>query len=90
MQGQFSQLGVSVKVDNSKLVILNDYVVCKSGEPLTANQAQMTVSFVNLIKIQKHLGINLDEFKIDIMGYVITKTGEFKDLSSNYEDVKMD
>ena len=43
MQSQFSQLGVQVKVDNSKLVLLNDYVVCKSGTPLDANQAQMTV-----------------------------------------------
>ena len=52
MQGQFSQLGLSVKVDNSKLVILNDYLVCKSGEPLTANQAQMTVIYFNLNKFR--------------------------------------
>jgi hypothetical protein len=49
MESQFRQLGVQVKVDNSKLVLLNDFYVCKSGVPLDANQAQMTVN----IKINK-------------------------------------
>jgi mRNA turnover protein 4 len=44
MESQFRQLGVHVKVDNSKLVLLNDYVVCKAGKPLDANQAMMTVN----------------------------------------------
>lgn len=80
MESQFRQLGVTVKVNNSQLVLLNDYVLCESGKPLDGNQAQMA----------KHLGINLDEFKIDILAYLITKTGEYKDLSSKYGIEKQD
>lgn len=76
MENQFRQLGATVKVDNSKLVLLNDYTLCESGVGLTANQSMMA----------KHLGVNLDEFRIDILGFLIIKTQEYKDLSSNYDD----
>jgi hypothetical protein len=33
------------------------------------------------------MGVNLDEFKIDIMGYLMSKTGEYKDLSSDKMDI---
>jgi hypothetical protein len=76
MENQFRQLGATVKVDNSKLVLLNDYTLCETGVGLTANQSMMA----------KHLGVNLDEFRIDILGFLIIKTQEYKDLSSNYDD----
>jgi mRNA turnover protein 4 len=69
MESQFRQIGVSLKLENGKFIVLADYTVCKSGEPLTPEQALMV----------KHLGIQMDEFKFYIGAY-LTKGGEFKSL----------
>lgn len=70
MESQFRQLGVSLKLENGKFIVLADYTVCKQGEPLTPEQAMMV----------KHLGIQMDEFKFYIMAF-LSKGGEFKNLN---------
>jgi len=74
MESQFRLLGVHLKLDNSKFIILNDYVLCEAGKPIKPEQAKMI----------KHLGIKLDEFKITVVAY-LTKNGEFKDISTNMD-----
>ena len=70
MESQFRQLGVSLKLENGKFIVLSDYAVCKQGESLTPEQALMV----------KHLGVQMDEFKFFINAY-LSKGGEFKTLS---------
>ncbi len=43
MESQFRQLGLQVKLNNGKFYVLSDYVVCKEGELLTADQSKMIV-----------------------------------------------
>lgn len=69
MESQFRQLGVNLKLDKGKFVILSDFVVCETGSALTPEQAMMV----------KHLGIQMDEFRFDFLAYV-KKGGEYKML----------
>lgn len=70
MESQFRQLGVKIKLENGKFIVLEDYTVCKQGEPLSPEQALMV----------KHLGIQMDEFKFYIT-CSLSKGGEFKDFN---------
>lgn len=70
MESQLRQIGISLKLDNSKFIPIADFLVCKKGEPLTPDQALMV----------KHLGLQMDEFKFYIGAY-LTKGGEFKNLN---------
>ena len=70
MESQFRQLGLSIKLENSKFIVLADYTLCKEGQPLSPEQAMMV----------KHLGIQMDEFKFFINAH-LSKGGEFKNLS---------
>ena len=70
MESQFRQLGLSIKLENSKFIVLADYILCKEGQPLSPEQAMMV----------KHLGIQMDEFKFFINAY-LSKGGEFKNLN---------
>ena len=72
MESQFRQLGMSVKVDNGKFCLLDDYVVCQKDKPLTADQSKMC----------KHLNIYLDEFKIFIKAY-LGNNGQFVEVKDN-------
>ena len=72
MESQFRQLGMSVKVDNGKFCLLDDYVVCQKDKPLTADQSKMC----------KHLNIYLDEFKIYIKAY-LGNNGQFVEVKDN-------
>ena len=72
MESQFRQLGMSVKVDNGKFCLLDDYIVCQKDKPLTADQSKMC----------KHLNIYLDEFKIYIKAY-LGNNGQFVELKDN-------
>lgn len=74
MESQFRQLGVNLKLENGKFIILSDYTLCKQGEPLTPEQALMV----------KHLGIQMDEFRFYMDAY-LTKAGEFKALSDDVD-----
>ena len=81
MESQFRQLGVSLKLDKGHFVVLSDFTLCTKGNPLSADQAQMI----------KHLGIKMDEFRIDIKGYWQKSTGDFKDLAPGEgDDVDVD
>jgi len=71
MESQFRQLGLQIKLDNGKFYLLSEYVVCKEGENLTADQSKMI----------QHLGIQMDEFKIDIEAS-LSKNGEFKESNN--------
>ena len=72
MESQFRQLGMSVKVDNGKFCLLDDYIVCQKDKPLTADQSKMC----------KHLNIYLDEFKIYIKAY-LGNNGQFVEVKDN-------
>ena len=69
MESQFRQLGMNIKIDNGKFCLLDDYIVCQEGKGLTPDQCKMC----------KHLGINLDEFKIYIKAY-LGNNGLFKEI----------
>ena len=71
MESQFRQLGLKIKLDNGKFCMLDDYIVCEEGKPLTPEQSKMI----------KHLGICMDEFKISIHAFV-GNNGQFKELNS--------
>ena len=71
MESQFRQLGMNIKVDDGKFCLLDDYVVCQEGKALTPDQSKMC----------KHLGINLDEFKIYIKAY-LGNNGLFKEVEA--------
>ena len=71
MESQFRQLGMNIKVDDGKFCLLDDYVVCQEGKALTPDQSKMC----------KHLGINLDEFKIYIKAY-LGNNGQFKEVEA--------
>ena len=45
MESQFRQLGLKVKLVDSKWYLLSDFVVCKEGEKLTPDQSKMIVTF---------------------------------------------
>ena len=72
MESQFRQLGMNIKIDNGKFCLLDDYIVCQEGKGLTPDQCKMC----------KHLGINLDEFKIYIKAY-LGNNGLFKEVKDN-------
>ncbi len=74
MEAQLRQLGLQIKLDNGKFYILSDYVVCEEGKALTPDQSKMV----------NHLGIQMDEFKINILGYV-KKNGEFEEVKNEME-----
>jgi len=74
MESQFRQLGISLKLDNGKFIPISDFVVCKKGEALSPEQAQMV----------KHLGIQMDEFKFFMISY-LSKGGEFKNLNDEVD-----
>jgi mRNA turnover protein 4 len=69
MESQFRHLGMQLKLDNGIFYLLSDYTVCKEGEHLTPEQSKMI----------KHLGIQMDEFKINIHAYIHCKTGKFEE-----------
>ena len=83
MESQLRQLGLQVKLESGKYYLLSDYVVCEKGEALTPDQAKMIVKFF-INYIQKHLGIQMDEFKIYVLSY-LTKNGEYKEITENIE-----
>ena len=72
MEGQFRQLGIKLKLDNGKYCLLDDFTVCEEGKPLTPEQSKMI----------KHLGIYMDEFKIDIQAY-LGENGQFEIVNKN-------
>ena len=72
MESQFRQLGMNIKVDNGKFCLLEDYIVCQKDKPLTPEQSKMI----------KHLGIQLDEFKIYIKAY-LGNNGEFVEIKDD-------
>lgn len=72
MEGQFRQLGIKLKLDNGKYCLLDDFTVCEEGKPLTPEQSKMI----------KHLGIYMDEFKIDIQAY-LGENGQFEIVKKN-------
>jgi mRNA turnover protein 4 len=74
METQFRQLGLQMKLDNSKYYVLSDYVVCEEGKPLTPEQSKMI----------NHLGIKMDEFRINILGN-LKKNGEFEEAKNDME-----
>ena len=71
MESQFRQLGLKIKLDNEKFVMLDDFIVCQEGKPLNADQSKMI----------KHLGIQMDEFKINLQAY-LGMNGVFHVLNS--------
>ncbi|KAJ1462721.1 hypothetical protein M885DRAFT_505764 [Pelagophyceae sp. CCMP2097] len=52
MQPTLKKIGLSVEVEDSRLVLINDFVVTQPGVPLGPEQA----------KLLKHLGLKLDTF----------------------------
>jgi len=43
MESQFRKLGVACKLDNSKFIVLNDFILAEAGKPIDANQSKMIV-----------------------------------------------
>lgn len=72
MEGQFRQLGLKLKLDDGKYCLLDDFTVCEEGKPLTPEQSKMI----------KHLGIYMDEFKIEIQAY-LGENGQFEIVNKN-------
>ena len=72
MEGEFRQLGLKIKLDNGKYCMLDDYTVCEEGKPLTPEQSKMI----------KHLGIYMDEFKIEMKAY-LGDNGQFEIVQDN-------
>ena len=66
MEQQFREIGLKFKLDNAKWYLLEDFVVSKEGEKLSAEQ----------VKMLRHLEKRIDEFKIKVTSHN-NKTGEF-------------
>lgn len=72
MESQFRQLGLQIKLESGKFYLLSDYVVCEEGKALTADQSKMI----------RHLGIQMDEFKIVMKAY-LSKNGEYTEVEGS-------
>ncbi|PFH33179.1 mRNA turnover 4 (MRT4) family protein [Besnoitia besnoiti] len=57
LEQRFRSLGIPTLLKNGKIILLGDYTVCKKGQPLTPEQAQ----------ILKHLGVKMAEFHINLL-----------------------
>jgi mRNA turnover protein 4 len=74
MESQLRQIGLQIKLDNGKYYVLSNYVICEEGKPLTPEQAKMV----------NHLGIQMDEFKINILAH-LNKSGHFEEVADQME-----
>jgi mRNA turnover protein 4 len=74
MESQLRQLGLQIKLDSGNYYVLSDYVVCEEGRALSPEQS----------KIINHLSIHMDEFRINILGY-LKKNGEFEKVIDEME-----
>ena len=69
LEQQFRKLGLPVKIQNGKIVLLNDnqeYRLCKEGETLSVEKC----------KLLTHFGIKLSEFKVNLVCH--WSEGEFE------------
>mmetsp|Transcript_12177 Transcript_12177/g.22651 ORF Transcript_12177/g.22651 Transcript_12177/m.22651 type:complete len:245 (+) Transcript_12177:304-1038(+) len=72
MEQQFRKQGLPVKIDNGKIVLLDDkqeHRLCKQGETLSPEKC----------KALSHFGIKLSEFRVKLVCHW-SKDGEFSDL----------
>ena len=56
MMAVLRKLGLSVEINRAKLHLMDDFVVCQRGEPITAEQAKVLV----------HLEQKIAKFSVDI------------------------
>eukprot|EP00915_Cephaloidophora_sp_WS-2016_P012033 GHVH01017498.1.p1 GENE.GHVH01017498.1~~GHVH01017498.1.p1 ORF type:complete len:220 (+),score=35.05 GHVH01017498.1:45-704(+) len=63
-------LGLPTKLDDGKILLLGDHVVCQEGKKLTANQALML----------KHLGYTMSRFYVEPKAVLSLKGGALKKL----------
>lgn len=71
MEQQFRKQGLPVKIDNGSIVLLDgmtEYKLCKEGDTLSPEQC----------KALSHFGIKLSEFRVKLVCYWSSKTGEFE------------
>jgi mRNA turnover protein 4 len=71
MEQQFRKQGLPVKIDNGTIVLLDgmtQYKLCKEGDTLSPEQC----------KALSHFGIKLSEFRVKLVCYWSSKTGEFE------------
>lgn len=66
MEEQFRNIGLKLKLDNSKWYLLEDFTVCKKDEKISPEQA----------KLLRILDKRVEEFKIKITAYN-NKVGEY-------------
>ena len=69
MEPHLRKLGLATKLDNEKIYLLKDHVLCTEGNPITVENA----------KILKLLEIKTDAFSIKILSYW-SQSGEFSHL----------
>ncbi|VEU39489.1 unnamed protein product [Pseudo-nitzschia multistriata] len=73
MEQQFRKQGLPVRIDNGKIVLLDgktEYKLCKEGEVLSPEKC----------KALTHFGIKLSNFRVKLVCYWSSKTGEFEKL----------
>lgn len=73
MMEQFRKLGLPVEVNNGKVVLIGEvkeHTVCKKGEILSAEQC----------KVLLHFGIQLSEFRVELVCRWSANDGKFKSL----------
>ena len=73
MEQQFRKQGLPVKIDNGRIVLLEgmkEYKLCKEGETLSPEKC----------KALSHFGIKLSEFRVKLVCYWASKSGEFEKL----------
>ncbi|KAM9814117.1 mRNA turnover protein 4 homolog [Neosynchiropus ocellatus] len=80
MEPQLRQLGLPTALKKGVVTLLQDYQVCKEGEPLTPEQA----------RVLKLFGIEMAEFKVQIKSVWNSETGEFLNLSGTEEPMQED
>ena len=73
-ENQLRRLGLKVKVDNQKIVLISDFELSKAGEPITSNQA----------RIFRLLGVQDAAFRIWIVSY-INKEGKYEKVNKTMD-----
>jgi len=79
MVEQFRKLGLPVEVDNGRVVFVGErteHVLCKEGETLSAEQC----------KALTHFGIQLSEFRVELICRWSAKDGKFEMLQEEMSD----
>mmetsp|Transcript_24060 Transcript_24060/g.51145 ORF Transcript_24060/g.51145 Transcript_24060/m.51145 type:complete len:237 (+) Transcript_24060:106-816(+) len=74
MEQQFRKQGLPVKIEDGVIVLLDgkdEYKLCKEGETLSPEKC----------KALSHFGIKLSEFRVKLVCYWSSKTGEFEMLA---------